>query len=211
MKLSANYLQHLRFNRMLTFAISVFLLIVTPGPGVLSTAGFGAAYGFKKSLRYVFGLFLGTNLVFLAVASGLIAILLSIPSLRVFLLFLSTCYLFYLASKIALAGSNIAFIKAKVPPGITSGVLLQTINPKAYVVNTTFVSGFAFYQSSFTIELIIKFFIINSIWIPLHLLWLYAGTVLHELNLSNKNQRVINLMLSFSMIVAVVISILYSF
>ena len=196
---------------MLTFAISVFLLIVTPGPGVLSTAGFGAAYGFKKSSRYVFGLFLGTNLVFLAVASGLIAILLSIPSLRIFLLFLSTCYLFYLASKIALAGSNIAFIKAKVPPGITSGVLLQTINPKAYVVNTTFVSGFAFYQSSFTIELIIKFFIINSIWIPLHLLWLYAGTVLHELNLSNKNQRVINLMLSFSMIVAVVISILYSF
>ena len=196
---------------MLTFAISVFLLIVTPGPGVLSTAGFGAAYGFKKSLSYVFGLFLGTNLVFLAVASGLIAVLFSIPSLRIFLLILSTCYLFYLASKIALAGSNIAFIKAKAPPGITSGVLLQVINPKAYVVNTTFVSGFAFYQSSFAIELIIKFFIINAIWIPLHLIWLYAGTILHDLNLSNKNQRIINLMLSFSMIAAVVISILYSF
>ena len=196
---------------MLTFAISVFLLIITPGPGVLSTAGFGAAYGFKQSLRYVFGLFLGTNLVFLAVASGLIAVLLSIPSLRIFLLFVSTCYLFYLASKIALAGSNIAFIKAKAPPGITSGVLLQAINPKAYVVNTTFVSGFAFYQSSFAIELIIKFFVINAIWIPLHLVWLYAGTVLHDLNLSNKNQRIINLMLSFSMIAAVVISISYSF
>ena len=196
---------------MLTFAVSVFLLIITPGPGVLSTAGFGAAYGFKQSLRYVFGLFLGTNLVFLAVASGLIAVLLPIPSLRIFLLCLSTCYLFYLAAKIALAGSNIAFIKAKAPPGITSGVLLQAINPKAYVVNTTFVSGFAFYQSSFAIELIIKFFIINAIWIPLHLVWLYAGTVLHDLNLSNKNQRIINLMLSFSMIAAVVISISYSF
>ena len=196
---------------MLTFAISVFLLIVTPGPGVLSTAGFGAAYGFRRSLRYVFGLFLGTNLVFLAVASGLIAILFSIPSLRIFLLILSTCYLFYLASKIALAGSKIAFIQANAPPGIASGVLLQTINPKAYVVNTTFVSGFAFYQSSLVIELIIKFFIINSIWIPLHLLWLYAGTALYELNLSNKNQKIINLILSFSMIVAVVISVLYSF
>ena len=127
------------------------------------------------------------------------------------MLILSTCYLFYLASKIALAGSNIAFVKAKAPPGITSGVLLQVINPKAYVVNTTFVSGFAFYQSSFAIELIIKFFIINAIWIPLHLIWLYAGTILHDLNLSNKNQRIINLMLSFSMIAAVVISILYSF
>ena len=196
---------------MLTFAISVFLLIVTPGPGVLSTAGFGAAYGFKKSLRYVFGLFLGTNLVFFAVATGLIAVLLSIPSLRIFLLILSTCYLFYLASKIALAGSNIAFIKAKSPPGIISGILLQAINPKAYVVNTTFVSGFAFYQSSFTLELIIKFFIMNSIWIPLHLLWLYVGTVLHELNLSNRNQRIINIMMSVSMVVVVVISILYSF
>ena len=196
---------------MLTFAITVFLLIVTPGPGVLSTAGFGAAYGYKKSLRYVFGLFLGTNLVFLAVATGLIAILLSIPSLRIFLLILSTCYLFYLASKIALAGSNIACIKAKSPPGIISGVLLQAINPKAYVVNTTLVSGFAFYQSSFAIELVIKFFIMNSIWIPLHLLWLYVGTVLHELNLSIKNQRIINLMMSLSMVLVVVISILYSF
>ena len=196
---------------MLTFAISVFLLIVTPGPGVLSTAGFGAAYGFKKSLRYVFGLFLGTNLVFLAVASGLIAVLMSVPSVRIFLLFLSTCYLFYLASKIALAGSNIAFIKAKAPPGIISGILLQAINPKAYVVNTTFVSGFAFYQSSFVMELIVKFLIINSIWIPLQLIWLYVGTVLHELNLTNKNQRIINLMLAFSMIDAVVISISYSF
>jgi len=196
---------------MLTFAITVFLLIVTPGPGVLSTAGFGAAYGYKKSLRYVFGLFLGTNLVFLAVATGLIAILLSIPSLRIFLLILSTFYLFYLASKIALAGSNIAFIKAKSPPGIISGVLLQAINPKAYVVNTTLVSGFAFYQSSFAIELVIKFFIMNSIWIPLHLLWLYVGTVLHELNLSIKNQRIINLMMALSMVLVVVISILYSF
>ena len=196
---------------MLTFAITVFLLIVTPGPGVLSTAGFGAAYGYKKSLRYVFGLFLGTNLVFLAVATGLIAILLSIPSLRIFLLILSTFYFFYLASKIALAGSNIAFIKAKSPPGIISGVLLQAINPKAYVVNTTLVSGFAFYQSSFAIELVIKFFIMNSIWIPLHLLWLYIGTVLHELNLSIKNQRIINLMMSLSMVLVVVISILYSF
>ena len=196
---------------MLTFAISVFLLIVTPGPGVLSTAGFGAAYGFKKSLRYVIGLFLGTNLVFLAVASGLIAVLMSVPSVRIFLLVLSTCYLFYLASKIALAGSNIAFIKAKAPPGIVSGILLQAINPKAYVVNTTFVSGFAFYQSSFVMELIIKFMIINSIWIPLHLIWLYVGTVLYELNLTNKNQRIINLMLAFSMIAAVVISISYSF
>ncbi|MCH1465812.1 MAG: LysE family translocator, partial [Alphaproteobacteria bacterium] len=30
---------------MLTFALAVFLLIATPGPGVLSTAGVGSAFG----------------------------------------------------------------------------------------------------------------------------------------------------------------------
>jgi threonine/homoserine/homoserine lactone efflux protein len=32
---------------MLTFALAVFLLIITPGPGVLLLAGVGAAYGWR--------------------------------------------------------------------------------------------------------------------------------------------------------------------
>ncbi|MEP4336194.1 MAG: LysE family translocator, partial [Roseobacter sp.] len=44
---------------MLTFAAAVFFLIITPGPGVLSAAGVGAAYGMRSGLRYVLGLFIG--------------------------------------------------------------------------------------------------------------------------------------------------------
>ena len=33
---------------MLAFAFAVFLLLITPGPGVLSLAGVGTAYGWKK-------------------------------------------------------------------------------------------------------------------------------------------------------------------
>jgi threonine/homoserine/homoserine lactone efflux protein len=33
---------------MLTFALAVFLLIITPGPGVLSLAGVVAAYGWRQ-------------------------------------------------------------------------------------------------------------------------------------------------------------------
>ncbi|HEC70944.1 MAG TPA: LysE family translocator, partial [Roseobacter sp.] len=40
---------------MLQFALAVFFLIVTPGPGVLSTAGVGAAFGFRAGLAYVVG------------------------------------------------------------------------------------------------------------------------------------------------------------
>ena len=51
---------------MLSFAAAVFFLIVTPGPGVLSTAGVGSGFGFRAGLAYVGGRFLGTNLVALA-------------------------------------------------------------------------------------------------------------------------------------------------
>jgi len=45
---------------MLTFTLAVFLLIITPGPGVLSLGGVGAAYGWRQGFRYLFGLFLVT-------------------------------------------------------------------------------------------------------------------------------------------------------
>lgn len=188
---------------MIVFAFAVLFLIITPGPGVLTTAGFGAAYGFKPSLRYVFGLFLGTNMVMLAVITGFAAVVLSMPTLRTILLGLSMGYLIYLAARIAFAGANIAFIEAKCPPGVTGGILLQAINPKAYVVNTSLITGFGFMPANLTLEIIFKILIMNAIWIPLHLGWLYVGTLLHDLNLSQRTQRNINIMMALSMLMVV--------
>ena len=54
----------------LVFTFAVFLLLVTPGPGVLSTAGVGSGFGSRAGLIYLIGLFLGTNLVALAGVGG---------------------------------------------------------------------------------------------------------------------------------------------
>ncbi len=186
-----------------TFALAVILLIITPGPGVLTTAGFGAAYGFKPSLKYVLGLFIGTNLVLLAVITGVAAIVLSVPWLRTVLMAASIAYLLYLAARIAFAGSKIAFMEAKSPPGILGGVALQAINPKAYVVNTSLISGFSYAPDNLPFEIITKVLIMNAIWIPIHLAWLWAGTVLHELNLSQKTQRAINVGMALAMLAVV--------
>lgn len=193
---------------MLTFAAAVFLLIITPGPGVLSAAGVGSAYGFRYGLHYVAGLFIGTNLVSAAVISGLAAILLSIPAVRTVLLTASVGYLLYLAARIAFAGSKVAFIEAKEAPGIPAGIVLQIINPKAYAVNTALFTGFAYYPSSFVIETTSKLVILNLIWIPIHLAWLYVGAVLHRLNISEANQRRINIGMALSMLGVVGLAIL---
>lgn len=192
---------------MITFALAVLFLIGTPGPGVLSTAGVGASFGFKAGLRYVFGLFIGTNIVALGVITGLAAIVLAAPSVRWVLMGASVLYLLYLAARIAFAGSEIAFIKATVAPGIVAGILLQAINPKAYAVNTSLFTGFPYAPDSLAFETITKLLIANAIWIPIHLIWLWAGASLHRLNLSALAQRRINYAMASAMLAVVALAI----
>ena len=92
---------------MLAFFLAVLLLLATPGPGVLSTAGVGAAFGFNAGLRYVTGLFIGTNLVALLVVSGLAAVVLAIDWARLTLLLLSATYLAWLGLRIGYCSSSI--------------------------------------------------------------------------------------------------------
>ncbi len=192
---------------MLGFAAAVFLLIVTPGPGVLSTAGVGAAYGFRSGLAYVAGLFIGTNLVALAVVSGLAALVLGSPFVRTLLLVASTLYLIYLAARIAFAGARVAFIEARGRPGVKAGVLLQIINPKAYAVNTTLFSGFLIFPGAYMAEVGIKFLILNLIWVPIHLGWLMAGTALQRMDLPDRTQRAINIAMALAMLAVVALAL----
>ena len=193
---------------MIAFTLSVFLLLITPGPGVLSTAGVGAAFGFRAGLRYVAGLCLGTNLVALIVVSGLAAIVLATAWARNTLLILSALYLLSIAVRIAFAGKRIAFIEAASIPGIRDALILQIINPKAYAVNMTWFSGFVLVPDSLPVETAIKFLIINLFWIPIHLLWLAAGNSVNQLDLGPRTHFAINLGMALALVVVVGLAIL---
>ena len=64
---------------------------------MLSAAGVGAGYGFRPGVRYIGGLWFGNLMVGLIVISGLWALVLTIPGLRLVLGVASLCYLGYLA------------------------------------------------------------------------------------------------------------------
>ena len=191
---------------MLVFAAAVFLLIITPGPGVLSTAGVGAAFGWRHGLFYVGGLCVRTNMVGLAVISGLAAVILAEPVVRTVLLFASSGYLGYLALRISLAGSRIDFIRTTAP-GFFAGLTLQFINPKAYAVNTALFSSFAFYPASFAVETALKLIIMNIVWLPVHPAWLYAGVKVNSLDLPPRIQRAINLGMAACLLAVVILSV----
>ncbi len=191
---------------MLTFALAVFFLIITPGPGVLSLAGVGAAFGFRHGSRYLLGLFIGTNLVCLGVISGLAAVMLADPRIRTVFYLISVGYLVYLAFRIAFAGSRLAFIERANPPGLKGGVLLQIVNPKAYAVNTALFSAFAFMPQTPALEIALKLLILNIIWIAIHFLWLRVGITLRQLNLPERTQRAINIGMATSMLIVVALA-----
>ena len=193
---------------MLVFAAAVFFLIITPGPGVLTTAGVGAAYGYSAGVRYVSGLFVGTNLVALAVVSGIAAVVFTIPFLRTILLVAS-------AAISGLSGGPDRFFRQsdrlhRSPQ--TTRLLgwcgVAGDQPKAYAVNTTLFSGFAFAPDNLAFETAMKFLIANAIWIPIHLIWLAAGVMLHRLNLPARTQRAINMVMAASMLAVVVLAAL---
>ena len=174
----------------------------------LSTAGVGSGFGYKPGVRYVAGLFVGTNLVALAVVSGIAAIVLANPHIRAVLVYASAAYLLYLALKIAFSGSRIAFIHAERAPGFINGIILQAINPKAYAVNTALFSGFAFWPASLMTETLLKFAILNAIWIPIHFLWLAAGVTVRRLELGQRTQFAINVVMAISMLAVVALAAL---
>lgn len=193
---------------MLIFTSAIFLLLITPGPGVLSLAGVGAAFGQRAALRYLAGLCLGTNLVALSVVTGLAGAVFAFPWVTKLLLFASVSYLCFLAFRIATAGSRIAIIKANSQPGFWAGILFQGLNPKAYVVNTTLFTGFSFLPQSMVAEILTKFLIINAIWLPIHFLWLWAGSSLQKLDLKPEVHQRINYAMAAAMLSVVALAAL---
>jgi len=199
-----------RYNiTMISFFFAALFLMITPGPGVLSVAGVGSRYGFAAGWSYLWGLWVGNLIVGVAVVSGLAAIVFSVDYLREVLLVASALYLVFLAAKIAMSGHEVAFIVSTKAPKFFSGVTLQIINPKAYAVNTTLFTGFAFMPGDLVYETAIKFAILNALWIPIHFAWLGAGVVLLRMALSSRVQRGINIIMAVLMLAVALLALLF--
>ena len=185
---------------MTAYIAAITFLIITPGPGVLTTAGVGSAYGFQAGLAYLFGIIFGSLIAMSAVGSGLAAIVFSVPYIRDTLLIASLSYLLYLAFRIATSGARIAFVETYKPLGFINGVTLSVINPKAYAVGTTIFSGFPILPNNPVAEFALKIIILATISIPVHFIWLYTGASLKKLGLSSPVMSIINILMALSML-----------
>ena len=191
---------------MITYIIISFLMMVTPGPGVLSLAGVGAGFGWKVGMMYLIGLFFGTNGVALLVVLGFKQFLFEIDGVEITFLLLSLSYLSFLSWRIATSDNKTGFKQSLKAPRLYEGIFLQFVNPKAYVVQGHLFVVLSLGLASFNTEIIVKFIIVNSIWIPIHLLWLWLGISLKKWSLAVNKQIWVNRGMGLALFAVVVLS-----
>ena len=191
---------------MIAYIIISFLMMVTPGPGVLSLAGVGAGFGWKVGMMYLIGLFFGTNGVALLVVLGFKQILFEIDGVEITFLLLSLSYLSFLSWRIATSDNKTGFKQSLKAPRLYEGIFLQFVNPKAYVVQGHLFVVLSLGMASYSNEIIVKFIIVNSIWIPIHLLWLWLGISLKKWSLAVNKQIWVNRGMGLALFAVVILS-----
>ena len=191
---------------MIAYIIISFLMMVTPGPGVLSLAGVGAGFGWRVGMMYLIGLFFGTNGVALLVVLGFKQFLFEIEGVELTFLFLSLSYLSFLSWRIAASENKTGFKQSLKAPKLYEGIFLQFVNPKAYVVQGHLFVVLSLGMAQYNIEILTKFIIVNSIWIPIHLLWLWLGISLKKWSLASNKQVWVNRGMGISLFAVVILS-----
>lgn len=191
---------------MVTYVIISFLMMVTPGPGVLSLAGVGAGFGWRVGIMYLIGLFLGTNGVALLVVLGFKQFLFNIDGVELTFLSLSLSYLSFLSWRIATSDNKTGFKQSFKSPKLYEGVFLQFVNPKAYVVQGHLFVVLSLGILPYNLEIITKFIIVNSIWIPIHFFWLWLGISLKKWSLASNKQIWVNRGMGLALFAVVVLS-----
>ncbi|MGD1007459.1 MAG: LysE family translocator [Ignavibacteriaceae bacterium] len=131
----------------MSLAIALFVLAVTPGPGVLATVGRSLSSGFKPAAFFVLGILFG-DLFFLSLAIlGLGFVAAAMGKFFIIIKILSGGYLVFLGAKLLINPPGNIKIEVQQNEGLTfkntlSGFGLTLSNPKTILFYVSFLPTF---------------------------------------------------------------------
>lgn len=186
------------WQQLLALVLASAIVMGSPGPATISVTAIGAAFGLRDSLRYASGIVVGTVLVLLVVATGIMAVLTALPKLAALLAVASAAYILYLAFKIATAPPLAARVRRAAHPTFLGGFLLAVANPKAYVAIAAVFAGASSGTGGLAISA--KLAVLALMIVAIHLLWLLAGAAFARLLRKPLASRIINLVFAVTLI-----------
>ena len=123
---------------LLVFAVTEFLLCLTPGPAVLLVVSQGVRSGFKSGQRGILGILAGNAVYFVLSALGLGALLMSSAVLFQIIKWVGAAYLVFVGLKMLFAkgAATAGCLAIEAKPSMrlfSEGLVTQLSNPKAIV------------------------------------------------------------------------------
>ena len=153
-----------------------------------------------RSIAYTSGLIVGTVLVLLAVATGVVGMLLAVPQLAPVLLVASVGYILYLAFRIATAPPLATPDRSRDAPSFGGGLLLALANPKAYVAIAAVFTGSG-------LAPLVKIALLSGMVVLIHIAWLAAGAAFARVLRDPLWSRRVNVSLAAALVAVTVYSL----
>src|SRR5258706_6430834 len=181
------------WSQLASLILASLVVMGSPGPSTMSVTAIGAAFGFRRSLAYLGGIMLGTTIVLLAVAAGVVAMLLSLPWLSPVLLGISAAYILYPAYKLGTGAPLSRQDRPAKAPSFAGGLVLALANPKAYLAIAAVFAANRLALGSPGAEAAAKIAVLTAMIVVIHLVWLGAGVSLSRLLHNPTSSRIVNL------------------
>lgn len=161
------------------FVVFVLVTIFTPGPNTISSANLAILYGFRRTSRYRFGIFIGFTLVMWLCAFLSSAVQSRLPSFGLWLRYLGAAYIVYLAISVLktsyeLDGAETAEFRYPV----LKGMLLQILNVKVIILGLAVYSTYLAARLHSALGLLISAPVLAVVSLSATSLWALGGSVI---------------------------------
>lgn len=175
------------------FLTYVFVTAYTPGPNNIMSLSNSIKYGFRKSIPFNLGIFVGFSIVMGLCTLFSTTIYLALPSIKPVMLILGATYILYLAYK-TLMSAHIIEIENTQTPSFVSGLLLQFVNPKIIIYGITSMSTYIL-PHFHSIPIFIGFsLLLATIGFSGTICWSLFGAVFYKL--FTKHAKIVNIIMS---------------
>ena len=191
---------------LLAFAGAMFLLAITPGPGVFATISRALASGFANASFVVLGIVLGDIIFLLLAIFGLSAIASILGDFFIIVKYLGGVYLLFLGYKILSSKESETNLKGvkelSWKKNFLSGFLITLSNPKVILFYLGFLPTFVNLQTLSVSDILIISFIVTFVLASVMLFYAYSASGARNLFKSKSSKRKMNLLAGSVMISA---------
>lgn len=187
----------MHYEQVISLLAFALVFYGSPGPATLSLAASGSAVGFRRSLPYTAGIVAGVLVNFVVSTVGIAALMEAAPTVVTVMKYASFAYIVVLAVRMARFEPRTGSAR---PPAFHDGVVLNLLNPKAYIAAFAVLSQFGGGRVREYTRLVV---IVVGTTIVVDLAWCYAGAVLGDVVSSPRRQRWLRIGFSVLLVVSV--------